>query len=332
MDVHRCRFLPYPSSAINAIAVPYQETNSQRNTATRAAIGRANGNVEIWNPSNGHWLQESVMQGGQDRSIDGLVWFSAPDRPRLFSIGGASTITEWDIEAGRPRRHASGPHGEVWCIAVSPQHTLTGSNTPKLVVGTVDGELAVYDIDANGLEFERKFAMTTTTKKKTNIVSLAFLSTSIVVAGCSDSFVRVCNIQRGMVQHKISLGSDAAAAGSKDVIVWAVKVLPDGKRFVTGDSTGHVSLWTSKNYTMVQKIQAHEQDVLCLSVSLDGLQIFSGGMDRRVVLIRRSAQNERFGKVFGRRYHEHDVKAMASLETATISVVMTGGELCLCQR
>jgi U3 small nucleolar RNA-associated protein 4 len=331
MDLHRCRFVPYPPSAINAIAVPYQESSAQctahNANSTRVAVGRASGNVEIWNPANGMWIHEVTMYGGQNRSIDGLAWVADGKRLRLFSIGGSSAVTEWDIERARPKRHAQGQHGEIWCMAAQPPRQSKSSEPPKLVVGTVDGELATYTLEDGGLQFERKVLSPPKKKKKaaTNIVSLAFQHPDIVLAGCSDSSIYVCDVRRGIQLRTLSLGADSAT-GAKDIIVWAIKTNPTTHGFVTGDSTGTVCIWNHKTYTITQKIQAHEQDVLSLAISLDGHSIMSGGMDRRAVLIRKHSVHDRYGKVWGRKYHDHDVKALASLEMSSgMSVCISGG-------
>ncbi|KAI1772011.1 WD40 repeat-like protein [Hypoxylon cercidicola] len=345
MDIHRCRFVPYPPSAINAVAFSYPAvTKSQRGAPVRLAIGRANGDIEIWNPLNGLWHQETVLHGGKDRSIDGLVWVTEPDqilqdgtklvgKSRLFSIGYTSTVTEWDLEKRRPKKQASGMHGDIWCLAAQPfvspakNGSKPGSNGvvqggKKLVAGTMDGSLVLYSIDDDDLRFDR--ILVRSSSKKTKMVSIAFQNRNVVVVGCSDSAIRVYDMRNGNVLRKMTLGSDLAG-GAKEIIVWSVKCL-DGRDIVSGDSTGQVCIWDGKTYTQAQRLQAHNQDVLSLATSADGSTIISGGMDRRTVLYRKtSGTSARWSKVWHRRYHSHDVKTMASFEGHGISVVVSGG-------
>ena len=113
MDIHRCRFVPYPPSTINVLAFSHSHIPraNKEDVPLRLAIGRANGDIEIWNPLNGSWFQETILKGGEDRSVDGLVWTQEPDEEdaegkiiigklRLFSIGYTTTVTEWDLERG----------------------------------------------------------------------------------------------------------------------------------------------------------------------------------------------------------------------------------------
>ena len=346
MDVHRCRFVPYQPSAINVIAFSHAKTHSAKAAASaRMAIGRANGDIEIWNPASGRWHQELVIRGGKDRSIDGLVWVNEPDhdlgngrilagRSRLFSIGYTSTVTEWDLEKGKPKRHASGQHGDIWCIAAQPLGTVTdrpgvnggavqGHSAPnKLVAGTIDGQLVMYTIEDDDLQFQRVLVRSPT--KKAQMVSINFQSRRVVIVGCSDSTIRAYDIDKGHMLRRMTLGSDLVG-GSKDIIVWAVQCLPNGN-IVSGDSTGQLCIWDGKTYTQMQRIQSHKQDILSLATSADGTAIMSGGMDRRTVLYKPSGKtSQRWSKVWGRRYHDHDVKSMASFEGGHVSVVVSGG-------
>ncbi|KPM45876.1 hypothetical protein AK830_g620 [Neonectria ditissima] len=340
MDVHRCRFVPYKPSAINALAFSHLKTRSAlQATLARLAIGRANGDIEIWNPTNGSWNQELVIAGGKDRSVDGLVWVNEPDqdlgdgrvaagKSRLFSIGYTSTVTEWDLEKGVPKRHASGQHGDIWCMAAQPSASdkaafgVDSQDSTKLIAGTIDGELVMYSIEDDDLRFQRVLLRSPT--KKAQMVSITFQSRKVAIVGCSDSTIRAYDITKGHMLRRMTLGSDLVG-GSKDIIVWSVKCLPGGN-IVSGDSTGQVCIWDGKTYTQTQRMQSHKQDVLSLATSADGTSILSGGMDRRTILYRQNTgAGHRWSKVWGRRYHEHDVKSLASFESGKINVVVSGG-------
>ena len=212
MDVHRCRFVPYQPSAINAVAFSHPKARTAKHSSVgRLAIGRANGDIEIWNPSNGSWHQELVIRGGKDRSIDGLVWINEPDqdlgdgrvmigKSRLFSIGYTSTITEWDLEKGKPKRHASGQHGDIWCLAAQPAGPADGpapeaQNSNKLIAGTIDGELVMYSVEDDDLRLQRVLVKSPT--KKSQMVSITFQSRKVVIVGCSDSTIRAYDITKG---------------------------------------------------------------------------------------------------------------------------------------
>ncbi|KAH8816436.1 WD40-repeat-containing domain protein [Xylogone sp. PMI_703] len=339
MDIHRCRFVPYPPSTINALAFSHSHVSKdQKNVQPRLALGRANGDIEIWNPLNGAWFQEVIIRGGKDRSVDGLVWTQdsdeedvngrvIPGRSRLFSIGYTTTVTEWDLERGRPLRQASGNHGEIWCLAAQPATDLKSetngstATSQHLVTGCTDGALVLYSTADEDLQL--KGVLVRPSSRKAKIISVVFQDRNVVIAGCTDSTIRVFDIRNGSTLRTMTLGA-GPKGGPKEIIVWSVKTLPNGN-IVSADSTGEIRIWDGKTYTLMQRIKGHRQDVLSLATSFDGSVIFSGGMDRRTVIYKQSGKGGRWAEVAHRRYHTHDVKTMATLEGKGISVVVSGG-------
>ncbi|KAL5117672.1 U3 small nucleolar RNA-associated protein [Pleosporales sp. CAS-2024a] len=339
MDIHRSRFVPYPSSAINALAFSHTEPEhgNQDPESLRLAIGRANGNIEIWNLGTGSWLQEKVLYGGKDRSVEGLVWTQEPDRKegnnklipgrlRLFSIGYSSSVTEWDLATGLPLRHSNGSHSEVWCFAAQPRQK--GDTHQKIVAGCADGTIVLLSTENDDLTFDR--FVSRATNKKARALSIAYKDKDIVLAGFADSTIRVFDTRNGSIIRNISLGS-GPRGGPKEILVWKVKCLPNGD-FISGDSTGEIRFFSGKNYGQSQRIAGHEADVLDLAVSRDGTSIFSAGMDRRTCFYtsKKSAakiegQHGKWRKVSHQRYHQHDVKALATYEGSKLNIVVSGG-------
>lgn len=336
MDIHRCRFVPYPPSTINTLAFSYEHTKKGRAEDVRLAIGRANGDIEIWNPLNGAWLQELVIRGGQDRSVDGLVWTQDPDEEingqiirgklRLFSIGYTTTVTEWNLSTGEPLRHTSGNHGEIWCMAAQPAPSKDSKGKEwagqDLITGCTDGAVVLYSTRDEDLKLKRILAKPSS--KKAKIISITFQNRGVVVAGCSDSTIRLFDIHKGTTIRIMSLGS-GPQGGPKEIIVWAVKCLPNGN-IVSGDSTGELRIWDGKTQTLTQRIKSHSSDVLSLATSHDGTTIFSGGMDRRTVVYKLNSGRSRWAKTSHQRIHAHDVKTMATFEDKSMSVVASGGK------
>ncbi|KAF2691897.1 WD40 repeat-like protein [Lentithecium fluviatile CBS 122367] len=350
MDIHRSRFVPFPSSAINALAFSHADPTDDGKDpeCLRLAIGRANGNIEIWNPAYGAWVQERVFCGGKDRSVEGLAWTQEPDRKddqgriilgrlRLFSIGYSSSVTEWDLATGLPLRHSNGNHSEVWCFAAQPKAKPTPKGSvaqeedasQKLIAGCADGTLVLLSTADDDLQFEKFVARSTA--KKARALSVTFKDRKIALAGFADSMIRVYDTRSGYVIRNISLGS-AGPGRPKETLVWNIKCLPNGD-FVSGDSNGDVRIYDGRNYSHIQRISGHEADVLDLAVSRDGTMIFSGGMDRRSCLYtsnKKSAsgmasQGGKWRKVSHQRYHDHDVKAMATYDGAKLSILVSGG-------
>jgi U3 small nucleolar RNA-associated protein 4 len=344
MDIHRCRFVPYPPSTINVLAFSHSQLGKGQKVDTlRLAIGRANGDIEIWNPLQGAWFQETILRGGKDRSVDGLVWIQDPDEEdstgkiiagklRLFSIGYTTTVTEWDLERAQPLRQSSGNHGEIWCLAAQPRlgqsqqesnSAVREWNGQNLITGCTDGALVLYSTADDDLKLQR--VIVRPSAKKAKVISINFQDRNIVVAGCTDSTIRVYDTRNGTSLRSISLGS-GPSGGPKEIIVWAVKCLPNGN-IISGDSTGEVRIWDGKTYTLTQRIKSHRQDVLSLATSTDGSVILSGGMDRRTVVYKQVGDaKSRWAEVTHKRFHSHDVKTMSTFEGKGMSFVVSGGK------
>lgn len=351
MDIHRCRFVPYPSSAINALAFSHPSNpnaNGKGPATLRLAIGRANGDIEIWNPLKGAWFQETILRGGKDRSIEGLAWTQDPDEEgrdgwkvpgklRLFSIGYSTTVTEWDLESGKPVRHSSGSYGEAWCLAAQPrlQSKQAGNDEAKtdsrlqgqhLAVGCADGAVVLFSTADNDLSFIR--TLTRPSTKRARVLSITFKNRDVVVAGYADSTIRAFDVRNGQLLRSMSLGA-GPAGGPRETLVWSVKCLPDGT-IVSGDSTGELRFWDGNNYTLVQRLKSHVADILDVAVSSDGESVMSGGMDQRTTIYKRMGSGKkgdrrRWAALSHQRFHSHDVKVLAAFETKNMSIVASGG-------
>ncbi|KAF2834292.1 WD40 repeat-like protein [Patellaria atrata CBS 101060] len=334
MDLHRSRFVPYPSSAINTLAF---SSSGKAPSDVKLAIGRANGNIEIWNPLQGAWACEIVLTGGKDRSVEGLAWIQEPDTVevdtgvttagqfRLFSIGYSSSVTEWDLTTGLPLQHSSGNHSEVWCIAAQPREVQNKSPTEgysgqNIVAGCADGTLVLLSTTDGELRFQKHISRPT--GKRSRVLSLAFQNRNTIVAGYADSTIRVYDWRNGKLIRTISLGT-ATAPAPREILVWAVKCLPNGD-IVSGDSSGEVRFFDGRSYTQLQHISGHEADILDIATSRDGQIVYSAGMDRRTTVYNLQG-GKRWAKIASRRYHEHDVKTMAVYESRSMSVVASGG-------
>lgn len=345
MDVHRCRFVEYPPSAINALAFSHNSGSAGSKQPLRLAIGRANGDIEIWDPARGVWIHEITLRGGKQRTVDGLAWIHDLDETddkgyttygklRLFSIGYSNAITEWDLITGLPIRQSSGSHSDVWCLSAQPEWTKSErqhaqskcvENTgdrggQNLAAGCADGSIILYSTADDTLNFKKYISRSF--KKKARTLCLAWQNRNIVVGGFSDSAIRVYDARNGNLVRNLSLAGGPRGA-PKETLVWALECLPDGT-IVSGDSNGEVCFWDKYNYGQLQRIKGHQADVLCLAAGDKGRSVFSGGMDRRTAVYGLN-DSRRWSKTAHRRFHEHDAKTMAQFENSKFSLVMSGG-------
>ncbi|KAI4740970.1 WD40 repeat-like protein [Aureobasidium sp. EXF-12298] len=343
MDIHRSRFVAYPSSAINALAFSRSSDKNYTDPrpALKLALGRANGDIEIWSADKGDWVQESVFPGGSKRSVDALAWIQEPDdtdyeghtilgQLRLFSIGSTAAVTEWDLTTGKELRSSTGNFSEVWCFAAqlrwrpsksSREDEFRGQN---LVAGTGDGTLAILSTEENDLVFKRFLARGG--NRKTRCMSVTWKDRDTVVAGFTDSTIRIYDARNGSLLRNLSLGAGVPGA-PRDTLVWKVRCLPNGD-IVSGDSNGQLKFWDGRTYTLSQSVSGHDSDCLDLVSSTDGTTVFSGGMDGRIAVYKlggKEGDKRRWAKTSHRRMHEGDIKAMAVYDSKHMSVVLSGG-------
>lgn len=200
------------------------------------------------------------------------------------------------------------------------------AQTQCLAVGCADGSVVLLSTEEEDLRFNRILARPP--KRGIRVLSLAFQDRHRIVAGHSDGNIRVYDIRGQQQVYSMTLGT-AHHGGPKEILVWSVKCTNDGT-IVAGDSTGTVSIWDGKTYSLNQRIQGHDTDILDLAVSADGHSIFSGGMDRRTVLYRKEGPSSgkeasRWARISHNRFHSDDIKAMAMFESTRLSVVASGG-------
>lgn len=341
MDVHRSRFVPYPTSPISAVAFSRNSDSGYSGPvpALKLAIGRENGSIEIWDPQKGLWSQEVVF-AGESSSVDALVWTQDPDekdpegnvvvgQQRLFSIASSPAVTEWDLATGQPKRKSTGNFNDVWCIAAQPKpkqakNAEEEQKAQDIVGGCGDGALVLLSTQDEDLQFKRFLARVS--GKRARCMSVAYKDQDIVVAGFADSMIRIFDTRNGSLLRNMSLGVGIPGA-PKNAMIWQVKCLPNGD-IVSADSNGEVRFWDGKSYSLSQRLTGHDADCLDLIVSNDGKSVFSGGLDGKIAVYRQSVQQngrKSWAKGSHRRVHHGEVKAMGSFDSKHMSVVVSGG-------
>lgn len=340
MNVHRSRFVPYPTSAVSALAFSRTSDNGYSGPLPdlKLAIGRANGDVEIWNPQNGAWYQESFILG-EGKSIDGLAWTQEIDetdgegqiqigQQRLFGSASSPAITEWDLGTGQVKRRSTGNFSEVWCFAVQPRWRAQKDakredmRAQDVIAGCGDGTIVLLSTADNDLQFKRFLARVS--GKRARCMCVAYQNRDRVVAGFADSMIRVYDTRNGSMLRTMSLGVGVPGA-IKNALVWQIRCLPNGD-LVSGDSNGEVKVWDGRTYSLAQRMVGHETDCLDLVTSSDGKTIFSGSIDGKMAVYKQSDNGGRktWAKTSNRRTHNGEIR-MAAFDSKGMSVVVSGG-------
>lgn len=321
--VHRSRFINITAGNITALAFSHK-SNTQKLTPSdlRLALGRSDGNIEIWNPRN-DWFQELVIHSGKDRSIEGLCWRNVPGEAlRLFSIGGSTVITEWNLATGMPLKNYDCNAGVIWSIAINDTQN-------RLSVGCDNGTVVIIDISGGPGSLEHD---TLLVRQEARVLSLTWNKDDFVIGGCSDGRVRIWSAlktgeNRGRLLHSMKVDKSK----KESTLVWSVLYLQSTNQIVSGDSTGSVKFWDFHFATLTQSFKPHEADVLCLSTDSDGASVFSAGVDRKIFQFSQNSvksqrdHTNKWVNTSNRLFHGNDVRAMCSYQSKGADFLVSGG-------
>ncbi|CAO3681521.1 unnamed protein product [Rhizopus stolonifer] len=205
--------------------------------------------------------------------------------------------------------------GAVWCLAVNSIGTL-------LAAGCEDGCIRMFNIANGNLEYLRSFE-----PQKGRVLSVAWApNDEYIVSGGSDSSLRTWDPKTGRTIHRMTVEKNP----KEQTLVWSVAATV-GNVIISGDSTGTVTFWDSKMGTVKQTMKAHGADILCIAVSKDGKQVFTAGVDRKINTFKRATKKTKedhvsqWINVGSRRYHWHDIRALALDERPHINSIVSGG-------
>lgn len=322
MDVHRCRFIDYTPGTVSALAFSHRSNLGELTPQNlQLAVGRSDGSIEIWACKNSRnkWLLANTILGGKDRSIEGLVWCSQKDlkTPRLFSIGGSTRISEWDIHRGTSIVDYDCNAGIIWSCAIN-------KSQDRLALGCDDGSVVVVNISGGPgvIEYE-----TILQRQQNKVLSVCWVNDNMIIGGCADGRIRCWSYKEG--EHGRLIQTLRVDKSKKEgTLVWNVKVLPHRKQFVSADSTGCIKVWDLTHLTLQQSFTVHQADALCLGTDANETHIFSAGVDRKIfdfAWTKTGKDSWKWVNTTNRLLHGNDIRSMATFQSKNLDLMATGG-------
>lgn len=360
MDIHRCSFLDYTPESITSCAFSHESNLNEITPKNfRLAIGRADGSIEIWNPHNSRskWVLETIIPGSMGNSIEGLIWSSNNDKnlpPRLFSIGGSTILTEWDLTTGIPLKNYDCNAGVIWSISINSKHD-------KIALGCEDGSVVVVNINGGPGVIEHDCILQ---RQKFRVLSLCWVENKMIIGGCADGRIRCwsyenndnsfINNEDNKIQSELEDDENDENIDNNNYnnlvhsnikgrlfqtlrvdrikgepsLIWCLLYLPKSNQLVSGDSTGSIKIWDLKHLVLQQSFQVHEADVLCLTKNANGDKFFSAGVDRKIFnfnYTKVSKNNSKWVNLSNRLLHGNDIRTMNCYQSKNLDFLVSGG-------
>lgn len=274
----------------------------------RLAVGRSNGDIELWDPKH-NWSHELTLSGARGRSIEGLCWATKDgEQPRLFSIGGSTYVTEWDLSSGLAKINYD-CNAVIWSLAVD-------KSGDKLAIGCDDGLVVIIDISGGFGSLEpHSFCQ----RQDLRVLCLKWYN-DIIIGGCADARIRCWH------QGRIVSSMRVDKSKTESTLVWCINVLPKRQQLVSGDSTGSIKVWDLNNYTLLQGFTPHTADVLTIVSDSAEEKFFTAGVDRKIHEFSLVAlKNSKWVHSSNRLLHSNDVRSMSIYESKSYNLLVSGG-------
>ena len=313
--VHRCRFAGWMPSAVVALAAYEPPVAAGGVAASRLAVARADGSIEIVVPRE-RWAVERRVAGRADTPVSGLLWLarpaaptsvaasddaassqavasaSAPPPPRLFGASLNGAVFEVDLASCALHAVADALGGAVWSLAADAARG-------RLAAACDDGTVRLFRVvDAtNGgavaaaIEYERTLAVVGDGGR---VLSLAWYCGDALAAAQNGGAGDVggeaaaaavttlwCGCDDGVVRRVSLRASDACTAGlTTRLTLEAAAPARVAKRAKGGPRGGGCD--AREAAAQLAAAEAAKARVWCVRCSADGSFLFSGDSRGRV--------------------------------------------------
>jgi len=225
--VHRCRFLSFMPHSVLCLAFSP--------SGQHLAVGRGNGNIEIWQvggtvathssttsagiaASCQGWSLLKVIPGSGEPTVQVLLWVpttnskrssASSHSDRLFSAGLNGRLIEWNLDTLGPKYASDTYGGAVWCGGLSSTPTaVTGEAESAIALGCEDGTIRFFDISD---PHSAPLYIRSLSRHSSRVLSLSFSpDQQYLVTGSADSTIKLWelaskegrNIQRITVEKR----------------------------------------------------------------------------------------------------------------------------------
>ena len=272
---HRCSSVGWMPSGVTSISAHQPAAAAG---GGYLALGRENGNVEVWSLDEQHCCQRLV--GGDASAAEAVSW--TPDG-RVISAGLQGEVTLWDRATLRPAEAVDSYGGAVWDAAFNDA-------TNTLAIACEDGCVRLFDYAAaasgggGGGSLTYRLALAGFTGRALSATWTQ--DGSRLFAGGSDGTIRrwtLADLPPGSPPAcDLIVSTNTGGEGGESTLIWALAVAADAT-LISADSQGFTKFWDGEHGTLMHEFHAHVADVLTLAVGNDGRSVFSSGADPAIV-------------------------------------------------
>eukprot|EP00638_Chattonella_subsalsa_P015879 CAMPEP_0117825856 /NCGR_PEP_ID=MMETSP0949-20121206/5727_1 /TAXON_ID=44440 /ORGANISM="Chattonella subsalsa, Strain CCMP2191" /LENGTH=721 /DNA_ID=CAMNT_0005665911 /DNA_START=34 /DNA_END=2196 /DNA_ORIENTATION=+ len=316
--VHRCHFSNWMPSTVVSLAC---DPNSDL-----LAVGRGNGDIEICK-INESWRVEKNISGHADVPVLSLEWFQDPDGAngsislRLIGASMDGSLFEVDMTTLELKNVQDSFGGTIWSMAIAQK-------SKQVAIGCEDGAVRIFSLEDGDIQYVRSIPTL-----QQRILSLVWdEARNLLYTGGSDGTIHFFDMKAGHSKARLTLES----FGGNPTHVWSMVTLAHGNLLASGDSLGQVKIWDVETGTLLQQLNTHTADILCLVASAGDKEVlFASGVDSKVVCIgpvnkvgkheNKAKANAQWAIVDSHRPHTHDVKALALCAKGNKPVLVSGG-------
>ena len=223
---------------------------------TVLAAGDTNGEIHLWNVSNGQ----------KKRSIeahDGWIWsvpFS-PDGSQIASSSEDHTVKIWDVKTGQLNQICSGHSKRVSTVVWHP-------NGQQLVSGSEDRTIKIWNVETGK-------CVRTLAGHGEAIEPVAISPNGRIAVGGSP-------VTKAIELWDVETGECIGELVGHTQGVRALTFTPDSRRVVSGGMDTTVRVWDIETGKCIHILGKHCDALWSVGISADGTLIVSGGEDKTV--------------------------------------------------
>eukprot|EP00026_Physarum_polycephalum_P004727 Phypoly_transcript_04750.p1 GENE.Phypoly_transcript_04750~~Phypoly_transcript_04750.p1 ORF type:complete len:678 (+),score=99.29 Phypoly_transcript_04750:64-2034(+) len=282
--VHRCRFFEWVPDPIVCL---------RTSSADVLAVGRGNGDIEIWEDDR-YYGKKITGQSGQ--SLRCLTWANSSDgNHRLFSGTALGFITEWNLLTLQQEAGTDSFGGWVTSLSANASGT-------RLAAGTQAG-VSIFDISNGQLSLINKLPNSKT------VTAVCFHPKEDILFASSGILVRIYSPK----------GERFAESGNfkLDNKIASLVVLPDST-VVIGTTKGQVQMWNGKLKVRVATFIEHQTTVSALVASKNGDTVYASGGDPKICMFK-TLGDSKWVYSHHQRRHTHEVSSIALFKGLIVS-------------